>query len=891
MSLSDIFGAITPQIMISKFSGRRDNNAKTIPLDVQGFRNLFRVSAERSEKDGKAWSPTIFDGGKRASTNALQICALVLDFDGGHDPYDFTNAWATQGLGFIVHSTHSSTPDVPKWRAIFLFETAYSVREHGESRWKELHRYYADVLGGGVADPVEDVARLYYLPAHKPGSDPFYVERDGSAIDWRKADTKLIPDGREALNGQRRAGDIYNEVATWEEILEPHGWTKCREKYGNLDLWQRPGENANGDHCARTGVGHIGDRFINWSSDPSVRMFEQNKPYDKLGVYARLNHGGDIRAAVAAVARDPRVQSQLPAQTKPEPRPNPKTTADTGRTTDGLRTIETHNRELRDVTDDALGALTEHNDPPRIFARDGVLARIETDERGQRAIRPLSVKALRGLMARSANWTETRKSGTVHIAPPLCVVDDILALGQPPATIPAIEGLSACPVVTKSGHIHRSGGYDAGSGWYVHGDVDVPKWTGSGEEAAEWLQNELLGDFPFADAASKANALALFLLPYLRPLIDEPTPLHLVDAPTPGTGKSLLVKACLTPALGRLPAATPIPEKEADFSKLLFSLLLEGKQVVFLDNLGRLLSSDALAAVLTAGELSDRILGLSSTPTVRVRAVLAATSNNGRLSEDIARRTVWIRLDAQMEDPEKREAFKRPKILAWARMERAAIISAAIGMIEEWQRKGRPSPKVRKGSFEEWAEVVGGVLEACNVPGFIANDKELKTSADESGAMWRAFYAAWAGKWGTRDVSVKDLREMAEGMDVMDPIFARAANDRGRATAFGRALSGQEGRVLGGLAPRKSTQLHGLSRFKLAPVGGQGDLISILRVQEKSHHAAHDSHTLGVGDSVHLSTSQVQNGVDFPAKVHPAELSGHIAPEDGDNDRIDEVEL
>jgi len=49
-----------------------------------------------------------------------------------------------------------------------------------------------------------------------------------------------------------------------------------------------------------------------------------------------------------------------------------------------------------------------------------------------------------------------------------------------------------------------------------------------------WLFNELLGDFPFVDEASRAHTLALMLEPFVRPLIKGPTPLYLIDAPTRG---------------------------------------------------------------------------------------------------------------------------------------------------------------------------------------------------------------------------------------------------------------------------------------------------------------------------------------------------------------------
>jgi hypothetical protein len=51
---------------------------------------------------------------------------------------------------------------------------------------------------------------------------------------------------------------------------------------------------------------------------------------------------------------------------------------------------------------------------------------------------------------------------------------------------------------------------------------------------------ELFGDFPFATDADRTNALGALLLPFVRELVDDPTPLHLIEAPSPGIGKGLL---------------------------------------------------------------------------------------------------------------------------------------------------------------------------------------------------------------------------------------------------------------------------------------------------------------------------------------------------------------
>ncbi len=70
--------------------------------------------------------------------------------------------------------------------------------------------------------------------------------------------------------------------------------------------------------------------------------------------------------------------------------------------------------------------------------------------------------------------------------------------------------------------------------------------------ARDLFIGDLLGDFPFVDEADKANVLALYLLPFARELIDGPTPLHLIEKPSPGSGASLLLDA-----LGLLVGGTP----------------------------------------------------------------------------------------------------------------------------------------------------------------------------------------------------------------------------------------------------------------------------------------------------------------------------------------------
>ena len=96
-----------------------------------------------------------------------------------------------------------------------------------------------------------------------------------------------------------RPGDDYNARATWDEILIPHGWQRVAGSPGRPCSWVRPGKSR-GDGISATTGRNEHDRLYVFSS--SAAPFETERPYDKLGAYALLEHGGDIAAAVKALA-------------------------------------------------------------------------------------------------------------------------------------------------------------------------------------------------------------------------------------------------------------------------------------------------------------------------------------------------------------------------------------------------------------------------------------------------------------------------------------------------------------------------------------------------------------------------------------------------------------
>ena len=97
--------------------------------------------------------------------------------------------------------------------------------------------------------------------------------------------------------GWVRPGDDYNQRATWEEILTPHGWTK-RGRIGEGYGWTRPGKNPKEGISATTNTRDQADRLYVFSTST---VFEAERSYNKFGAYALLEHEGDYHAAGAAL--------------------------------------------------------------------------------------------------------------------------------------------------------------------------------------------------------------------------------------------------------------------------------------------------------------------------------------------------------------------------------------------------------------------------------------------------------------------------------------------------------------------------------------------------------------------------------------------------------------
>src|SRR5260370_31002941 len=213
--------------------------------------------------------------------------------------------------------------------------------------------------------------------------------------------------------------------------------------------------------------------------------------------------------------------------------------------------------------------------------------------------------SVRGQLAASLLWEGgERRGGLVPVQPPDAVIKPLLSRSEWNG-IPPLRDIIQSPVFTKDGTIITSTGYHAGSRlWYAPTSgltVTVPATPSDKiiQRARAYILEELLGEFPFTEQASRAHAVAAILLPFVREVIEGPTPLHAYTAPTAGSGKGLLVELTSIIATGHPALPVSAPREDEEMRKRITSQLRRGTPIIVLDNLIAKLEPASLSAALT----------------------------------------------------------------------------------------------------------------------------------------------------------------------------------------------------------------------------------------------------------------------------------------------------
>ncbi len=347
--------------------------------------------------------------------------------------------------------------------------------------------------------------------------------------------------------------------------------------------------------------------------------------------------------------------------------------------------------------------------------------------------------------------------------------------------LPVLNGIASAPLLREDGTVVTSSGYDVDSGMWLE---DVPPLSGLGEcptkaDASRALLRlrQAFRTFCFADAQivdpdgsgppvvdiskppghDESAFLVTLLTAVCRPSLFL-APGTLIGAPSlsgAGAGKGLLARCVSLIAYGREPHAVTGGATSDELEKRIAAELMNASSVLFLDNLNDTeLRSNLLASAITERPARVRVLGLSKMVNLNASALVILTGNGLSVSEDLARRFLYVELDPRTEHPEAR-SFARD-VRRDLKSRRAELLADLLtiwrwGRQEDGLEKGRPL-----GSFDQWCRWVRDPLLTlgCCDPALRVRDAKQKDVRRESIAE---VFRAWWERHGGKAVTLRDL--------------------------------------------------------------------------------------------------------------------------------------
>lgn len=294
--------------------------------------------------------------------------------------------------------------------------------------------------------------------------------------------------------------------------------------------------------------------------------------------------------------------------------------------------------------------------------------------------------------------------------------------------LPVIKLFTRNPVYTEDWRLVAPG-FDGQSGIYYAGPkVEVRSDTSR--------LDTLLRDFCFKSPGDRTNYIGMLLTALLIPRFVGSKPAALFNGNQPELGKSILAQIIATLRDGHPAETATYNPNDEEFEKRLGAIVRRGVTTIIIDNAkGRArnprIESACLERSITDPILSYRLLGYSQEIRAENSHIFCITANTPDVSRDLVTRSAVINLYYEG-DPERR-SFSIADPEGYAEEHRLELLGELIGMVERWKASGMPKASVHsRFNKRGWGTVVGGILEACGEPDFLANADEAASLLDET---------------------------------------------------------------------------------------------------------------------------------------------------------------
>lgn len=401
--------------------------------------------------------------------------------------------------------------------------------------------------------------------------------------------------------------------------------------------------------------------------------------------------------------------------------------------------------------------MIDQGDEPEIFHSNERLVDIQNDQNGNANIRTIEKDRYKAKVEGRMVFAKTDKEGNAHfVEAPSGLVNN--AYQQPKTEYPPLHRIISAPVFASDKTLIVEPGYHD-SGVYYHPSKQAQNLEGVSLEPTDaevckavWRLADLFGDFSLGamtreqlvqaiedgdDVPEFCHLTSSGLTPLCRDFINGPTPGHLGRKDKPRTGATKVLSTMQY--IATLTHASPqaLPEKDEEVRKTITAELDEGSPSVFFDNLKENVNCGVLAAAMTAyPTFKGRRLGVTEMVNAEVKTTWLLTGNRTQLSTELTDRSLLIKLDPQMERPGDRgeKDFKYYPIEDHVEKHVAEYLHCLLTLVQNWIAKGCPTWEGRPlGGFEVHSRIIGGILEAAGINGFLANREELTRTVRVSG--------------------------------------------------------------------------------------------------------------------------------------------------------------
>jgi hypothetical protein len=343
-----------------------------------------------------------------------------------------------------------------------------------------------------------------------------------------------------------------------------------------------------------------------------------------------------------------------------------------------------------------------------------------------------------------------RRNAWVDIDPPIQLVRMVLSRERR-WVFPHVSGIITTPTLRPDGSLLDVAGYDPRSELYLLPSLRLPPIAAhpTRQDAMAGLDKlkHLFREFSFQDKDGKglerrlncSVAISGLLTALLRGSMPT-SPVYLIRASTPGTGKSYLVDVIAMVSTGQFCPVITTSKSADETEKRIGAILLSGIQIVSLDNCIHDLGGELLCQVTERPVIRIRILGRSEMPLCECHTVVYATGNNITFRGDMIRRGLVCNLEALDERPELRKF--QDDALDIVAADRGAYVAAALTIVRAYLTAGAPAICPPFGSYSAWSTMVRSPLVWLGEPDPVISMEGLRDEDIEL-ANIREFFGLW----------------------------------------------------------------------------------------------------------------------------------------------------